>query len=91
MICESLLNKKLSIFDSRIMVDSRINLESNHFKKRFESTFSLRFSKKLATRFESRIIDLDSRQALVKVGFTDSLALPRCFFSKQGEGHHGIP
>ena len=47
LICETLLNKKLWIFDSRIendsriIVDSRINLESNHFKKRFESTFSL--------------------------------------------------
>ena len=59
MIRESLLHKKLWIFDSRI------NLESNRFKKRFESTFSLCFSKKIATRFESRIIDSGSRQALI--------------------------
>ena len=59
MIRKSLLNKKLWTFDSWI------NLESNHFKKRFESTFSLCYSKKIATRFESRIIDSDSLQALL--------------------------
>ena len=53
--------------DSQIIVDSRINLELNHFKKRFESTFSLCFSKKIATRFESRILDSDSWQALMYV------------------------
>ena len=34
-------------------------------KKRFKSTFSLGSSKKIAMRFESQIIDSDSRQALV--------------------------
>ena len=67
LIRESLLNKKLWIFDSQIRNDSRINLKSNHFKKRFKSTFSLRFSKKIATRFVSRIIDSDSRQALISL------------------------
>ena len=62
LIHESLLNKKLWIFDSRI------NLELNHFKKRFESTFSLCFSKKIAMRFEWRIIDSDSQQALIVRG-----------------------
>ena len=63
------MNQKSIVFylikDSRINVNSLINLESNHFKKRFESTFSLGLSKKIATKFESRIIDSDSGQALV--------------------------
>ena len=63
-ICESLMihESKIHSFylikDLKINVDSRINLESNHLKKRFESTFSLGLSK-MATRFESQIIDLD--------------------------------
>ena len=51
-ICEPLMirESKSIVFDlikdSRINVDSRINLESNHLKKRFESTFCLGLSKK---------------------------------------------
>ena len=56
LIRESLLNKKLCIFDSRI------NLEQSHFKKKDSNQLSL-FLQKIATRFESRIIDSDSRQS----------------------------
>ena len=57
MILESKIHSFFLIKDSRIDV----NLESNHLKKRFESTFSLGLSKKTATRFESQIIDSDSQ------------------------------
>ena len=64
MIFESKFHSFYLIKDLRINVKSRINLELNHFKKNFESTFSLGLSKKIATSFESQIIVLDSRQAL---------------------------
>ena len=67
MIRESLLNKKLWIFDSRIKNDSqinddlRINLESNHFKK---DSNQLSFSVSPKNSNEIRIIDSGSQQAL---------------------------
>ena len=68
MIGESLLNKKLWIFylriknDLRIIVDLRINFESNHFKRRIPINFLSLFLQNNSN--EIRIIDSDSWQAL---------------------------
>ena len=64
LMCESKIHSFYLIKDSPINVDLRINLESNHLKKDSNQLSLSGLSKKIATRFESQIIDSDLRQAL---------------------------
>ena len=59
----TVIRESRKICESLMIRESKIH--NFLFNKRFESTFSLGLSKKIATRFESRIIDSDLGQALI--------------------------